>query len=164
MNYGIFHLCRGGGIGRRTGLKIPGTLVRGGSIPPLGRCHKLGWPYRLGVRTGDSQSSNRGSNPRRAVYFTEHNLTGMRTPEATGSFNLEYPNEHSRLTAAREGNSQQAVIHPRRAVYFTEHNLTGMRTPEKTGSTKLGTPSSDNHEFRIAHRVNCSSSLSIPVV
>lgn len=57
----------------RQGMETPGNEKRKCPLDaqaPLGlECFRSEWRYRLGVRTGDSQSSNRGSNPRSAAKF-----------------------------------------------------------------------------------------------
>ncbi len=67
-------------------LKSREHCARGGSIPPLGIYSKQSilWPYRLGVRTGDSQSSNRGSIPRRANLLKSKNKLRSQEPGVSG--------------------------------------------------------------------------------
>ena len=60
--------CRGGGIGRRTGLKILWTQVRAGSIPALGTIIEIaGWSSPVARRAHNPKVT--GSNPVPATIF-----------------------------------------------------------------------------------------------
>jgi hypothetical protein len=78
---------------------IPATIF---SPPPARR-------YRLGVRTGDSQSLNRGSNPRSAAILPRARIYGGSNPAVSGSTDSRSANRDGEAAHRVVGSSRPSI-------------------------------------------------------